>query len=122
MIKIPFNLPNNKRTKLTRKTNKANWYVYKLPILLSTAFYKSAGGVGYSILIYMLWKKSMNNPSDWISLPNNFFKVEFNIDRQRKSEAVYRLERDGLIECVREIGKPTLIKLIPGVNKDAKNK
>jgi len=70
----------------------------------------------------MLWKSSMNNPSDWISLPNNFFKVEFNIDRQRKSEAVYRLERDGLIECAREIGKPTLIKLIPGVNRNAKNK
>ena len=122
MIKIPFNLPNNKRTKLTRKANKANWYVYKLPMLLAAAFYKSAGGVGYSILIYTLWKRSMNNPTDWISLPNNFFKVEFDIDRQRKAEAVYRLERDGLIECTRRDGRPTLIKLIPGVIKNAKDK
>ena len=122
MIKIPINIPNNKRTKFSKKANKENWYVYKLPLLLGTLFYKSAGGVGFIILTYIIWKRSMNNPIDWISLPNNFFKVEFNIDRQRKSEAVYRLERDGLIECVREIGKPTLIKLIPGVNRNAKNK
>ena len=122
MIKIPINIPNNKRTKFSKKANKENWYVYKLPLLLGTLFYESAGGVGFIILTYIIWKRSMNNPIDWISLPNNFFKVEFNIGRQRKSEAVYRLERDGLIECVREIGKPTLIKLIPGVNKNAKNK
>jgi len=66
--------------------------------------------VGRIILDYILWKRSMNG-SEWITLPNTHFKLEFGIERQRKSEALHKLERDNLIIVERQKGKATLIKL-----------
>jgi len=37
--------------------------------------------------------------------------LEFGIERQRKSEALHKLERDNLIIVERQKGKATLIKL-----------
>lgn len=112
MIKVPINidLPNSKRTKFSKKANKEEWYIFKTKYLLAAAFYKSAGGVGRIILDYLLWKRSMNG-NQWISLPNAHFKIHFGIERQRKSEALYKLEKDKLIDVERQFGKATLIKL-----------
>ena len=110
MNKIKININNPNRSKRNKPANKEAWYIYKVEYLLAAAFFKCAGGVGLCILNYLLWKRSMNG-IDWVSLPNNHFQTEFKIPRQRKAEAVYKLERDNLIVCERQRGKPTLIKL-----------
>ena len=51
------------------------------------------------------------NGNEWITIPNTHFKVHFGIDRQRKSEALYRLQKDKLIDVERKNGKATLVKL-----------
>ena len=109
MIKIT-NISNTHIGRRSKKADKEKWYIYKTEYLLAAAFYKSAGGVGRIILDYILWKRSMNG-NEWISLPNTHFKLEFGIERQRKSEAICKLERDNLIIVERQKGKSTLIKL-----------
>ena len=109
MIKFT-NINNIPISNKNRPAKKDNWYIHKTEYLLAAAFFKSAGGVGRIILDYLLWKRSMNG-TQWITLPNNHFKVHFGIDRQRKSEAIFRLEKDKLINVERNNGKATLIKL-----------
>ena len=109
MIKFT-NISNTHMGRRSKKADKEKWYIYKTEYLLAAAFYKSAGGVGRIILDYILWKRSMNG-NEWISLPNTHFKLEFGIERQRKSEAICKLERDNLIIVERQKGKSTLIKL-----------
>jgi len=109
MIKFT-NINNIPISKKSRPAKKEKWYIFKTEYLLAAAFYKSAGGVGRIILDYILWKRSMNG-SEWITLPNTHFKLEFGIERQRKSEALCKLERDNLIIVERQKGKATLIKL-----------
>mgnify|MGYP001340073859 CR=1 len=109
MVKFT-NINNIPISKKNRPARKEKWYIFKTEYLLAAAFFKSAGGVGRIILDYILWKRSMNG-NEWITLPNTHFKVHFQIDRQRKSEALFRLERDQLIDVERRIGKPTLVKL-----------
>lgn len=109
MIKFT-NISNTHIGGRSKKADKEKWYIYKTEYLLAAAFYKSAGGVGRIILDYILWKRSMNG-NEWISLPNTHFKLEFGIERQRKSEAICKLERDNLIIVERQKGKATLIKL-----------
>lgn len=109
MIKFT-NINNIPISKKYRPAKKEKWYIHKTEYLLAAAFYKSAGGVGRIILDYILWKRSMNG-SEWITLPNTHFKLEFGIERQRKSEALHKLERDNLIIVERQKGKATLIKL-----------
>ena len=110
MNKIKININNPNRSKKNKPADQKKWYIHRVEYLLAAAFYKCAGGVGHCILNYLLWKRSMNG-IDWISLPNNHFRSLFNIERQRKSEAIYKLEKEGLILCERQRGKPTLVKL-----------
>ena len=109
MVKFT-NINNISISKKNRPAQKEKWYIFKTEYLLAAAFFKSAGGVGRIILDYILWKRSMNG-NEWISLPNTHFKVHFGIDRQRKSEALFKLQKDNLIDVERKNGKATLVKL-----------
>lgn len=104
------NINNIPISKKSRPAKKEKWYIFKTEYLLAAAFYKSAGGIGRMILDYILWNRSMNG-NEWITLPNTHFKVHFGIDRQRKSEALFKLEKDNLIYVERKYGKATLVKL-----------
>ena len=89
MIKFT-NISNTHIGRRSKKADKEKWYIYKTEYLLAAAFYKSAGGVGRIILDYILWKRSMNG-SEWITLPNTHFKLEFGIERQKGKATLIKL-------------------------------
>ena len=78
--------------------------------MLAAIFFKTAGGVGRIILDYLLWQRSMNGVES-TSLPNKFFYMNYGITRQRKYDALMKLEKEKLIVLVQENGKATKVKL-----------
>ena len=110
MIKVPISIPTFKRSKRDKKADPNKWYIYKTKLMLAALFYKTAGGVGRIILDYLLWQRSMNGVES-TTLPNKFFYINFGITRQRKYDALMKLEKEKLIVLVQENGKATKVKL-----------
>lgn len=116
-----------KFTKLYSPTNKYNkkadpdkWFIYKIKVLQAAEFWKAAGGVGRMVLDYLDWKKSMNG-NHFIPIPNDHFLLRYNICRQRKADALNRLEDAGLIKCKKKKGKSHQVALIEYVHKEDRN-
>ena len=110
MIKIPIKVPTYKRSKRDKKSDPETWYIYKTKVMLAALFYKTAGGVGRVILDYLLWKRSMNGVQQ-TTLPNEFFLGKYGILRQRKADAIAKLQAAGLVVAIKEPGKSTVVKL-----------
>ena len=110
MIKIPIKVPTYKRSKRDKKSDPETWYIYKTKVMLAALFYKTAGGVGRVILDYLLCKRSMNGVQQ-TTLPNEFFLGKYGILRQRKADAITKLEAAGLVVAIKEPGKSTVVKL-----------
>ena len=114
MIKIPINIPTDKKARECnngkKKQSPDSWYIYKTELMLAALFYKTAGGVGRIILDYLLWQRSMNGV-ETTTLPNEFFLVKYKITRQRKAEALSKLKDAKLVTVVKEPGKAARVKL-----------
>ena len=117
---IKFTKLHNPTSKYNKKADPDKWFIYKTKLMQSAAFYKVAGGVGGKVLDYMLWKQSMNG-NHFIPLPNDFFEGKFGIKRQRKSEALNKLEAAELIKCIKQRGKSHQVALIKYIHKEDTN-
>ena len=93
------------------KIPKKDWFIqnyrYKSAILCSTA----AGKVGILIYNYLKFRKNFDG-DQFFTLPKQNFDLENGVDRQRKSEAVDKLERAGLIQTIRKKGCSTKVRLL----------
>ena len=93
------------------KIPKEDWfiqsYIYKSAILCSTA----AGKVGILIYNYLKWRKNFDGDK-FFTLPKQNFDLENGVDRQRKSEAIDKLEKEGLIQTIRKKGCSTQVRLL----------
>ena len=72
---------------------------------------KAAGEVGMSIYNYLKFKKSFDGDK-YYSLLKEQFDLKWGISRQRKAEAIDKLEKAGLITTVRKKGCSTKVRLI----------
>ena len=77
----------------------------------SACFQKIGGKAGGSIYNYLKYKKGMNG-DHFYKIPNNHMFVKYGLIRQRVSEALMLLEAGGLVQCRREIGKSTRVRLV----------
>ena len=93
------------------KLSKEDWFIqnyrYKSAILCSAA----AGKVGILIYNYLKFKKNFDGDK-FFTLPKQNFDLENGVDRQRKSEAVDRLEKAGVIQTIRKKGCSTKVRLL----------
>ena len=93
------------------KLSKEDWFIqnyrYKSAILCSAA----AGKVGILIYNYLKFKKNFDGDK-FFTLPKQNFDLENGVDRQRKSEAVDRLEKAGVILTIRKKGCATQVRLL----------
>ena len=93
------------------KLSKEDWFIqnyrYKSAILCSAA----AGKVGILIYNYLKFKKNFDGDK-FFTLPKQNFDLENGVDRQRKSEAVDKLEKAGLIQTIRKKGCSTKVRLL----------
>tara|TARA_R110000765_G_scaffold12016_1_gene37626 strand:+ start:380 stop:673 length:294 start_codon:yes stop_codon:yes gene_type:complete len=93
------------------KIPKEDWFIqnyrYKSAILCSAA----AGKVGILIYNYLKFKKNFDGDK-FFTLPKQNFDLENGVDRQRKSEAVDRLEKAGVIQTIRKKGCSTKVRLL----------
>ncbi len=97
--------------RIPKKIPEEDWFIqnyyYKSAILCSGA----AGKVG--ILIYNFLKYRKNFDGDqFFTLPKQNFDLENGVDRQRKSEAVDKLEKAGYIQTIRKKGCSTKVRLL----------
>ena len=93
------------------KIPKKDWFIqnyrYKSAILCSA----SAGKVGILIYNYLKFRKNFDG-DQFFTLPKQNFDLENGVDRQRKSEAVDKLEKEGLIQTIRKKGCSTKVRLL----------
>ena len=93
------------------KIPKEDWFIqnyrYKSAILCSAA----AGKVGILIYNYLKFRKNFDGDK-FFTLPKQNFDLENGVDRQRKSEAVDRLEKAGVIQTIRKKGCSTKVRLL----------
>ena len=82
-------------------------YYYKSAILCGGA----AGKVGILIYNYLKWRKNFDGDK-FFTLPKQNFDIENGVDRQRKSEAIDKLEKEGLIQTIRKKGCSTQVRLL----------
>ena len=115
MNKVPIKITATKTNKRDKKSDPSKWYVHKTKILLAAMFYKTAGGVGREILEYLLFMRSVQGKKFIshapVTIPNEWMWKYFAITKQRKADALMKLEAAGLIICTKEVGKSTLVKL-----------
>ena len=96
-----------------KKIPEEDWFIqnyfYKSAIIVKHA----AGEVGMSIykLDYLKFKKSFDGDK-YYSLPKEQFDLKWGISRQRKAEAIDKLEKEGLIATIRKKGCSTKVRLI----------
>tara|TARA_R100000541_G_scaffold13301_1_gene22196 strand:- start:93 stop:392 length:300 start_codon:yes stop_codon:yes gene_type:complete len=97
---------------MSTKLNKEDWFIqnyrYKSAILCAEV----AGKVGMLIYNYLKFKKNFDGDGLFYSLPKKNFDFECKVDRQRKCEAVNKLEAAGLIQTQRKKGCSTKIRLL----------
>jgi len=103
--KIALNLTPKKSTGKTKFSFIMN-YDYKA----SACFTLVGGKAGGPIYNYLKFKKGMNG-DHFYKIPNNHMLVKYGLRRQRVSEALILLEAEGLIQCKREVGKSTRVRL-----------
>jgi hypothetical protein len=82
-------------------------YYYKSAILCGGA----AGKVGILIYNYLKYKENFDG-NQFFTLPKINFNLKNGVDRQRKSEAIDRLEAEGLIQTIRKKGCSTQVRLL----------
>ena len=114
---IKFTKITNPRGKYNRPADPDKWFIYKTKVLQAAEFWKVARGVGRMILDYLNWKQSMNG-NHFISVPNDYFLLRYDICRQRKSEALTKLEAAGLIKVKKAKGKSHQVALIKYIHKE----
>ena len=93
------------------KLKPEDWFIqnyrYKSAILCS----KVAGKNGMLIYNYLKFKKNFDGDK-FFTLPKQNFDLENGVDRQRKAEAVDKLERAGVIQTIRKKGCSTKVRLL----------
>ena len=93
------------------KIPKEDWFIqsyrYKSAIVCSVA----AGKVGIAIYNFLKWRKNFDGDK-FFTLPKQNFDLENGVDRQRKSEAIDKLEKEGLIQTIRKKGCSTQVRLL----------
>ena len=96
---------------IKKKTPEADWFIqdyfYKSSIIVK----KAAGAVGISIYNYIKFKKNFDGDK-YYTLPKQQFDLKWGISRQRKAEAIDRLEKEGIIQTIRKTGCSTKIRLL----------
>ena len=93
------------------KIPEEDWFIqsyrYKSAIVCSIA----AGKVGIAIYNFLKWRKNFDGDK-FFTLPKITFDLKWGIDRQRKSEAVDKLEKAGYIQTIRKKGCSTKVRLL----------
>jgi hypothetical protein len=111
LISILLNSIYTHMTIPNKKIPEEDWFIqnyfYKSAIIVK----KVAGEVGMSIYNYLKFKKSFDGDK-YYSLPKEQFDLKWGISRQRKAEAIDKLEKAGLITTVRKKGCSTKVRLI----------
>ena len=96
---------------IPKKIPEENWFIqdyfYKSSIIVK----KAAGAVGISIYNYIKFKKNFDGDK-YYTLPKQQFDLKWGISRQRKAEAIDRLEKEGIIQTIRKTGCSTKVRLI----------
>ncbi len=96
---------------IPKKIPEENWFIqdyfYKSSIIVK----QCAGEVGMSIYNFIKFKKNFDGDK-YYSLPKAQFDLKWGISRQRKAEAIDRLEKEGLIQTIRKKGCSTKVRLI----------
>ena len=96
---------------IKKKTPEADWFIqdyfYKSSIIVK----QCAGEVGMSIYNFIKFKKNFDGDK-FYSLPKKEFEIRWGVNRQRKADAIDKLEKEGLIQTIRKTGCSTKVRLI----------
>lgn len=102
-------LGHNQPPKTSEPVRKFIKDVFLLELALFTKIAGRAGAAIYSECKYRLGMPTHKN--GLVRLGNSVF-IKWNINRQRKSEALIKLKQAGLLDYVSEKGKAPIVKLL----------